>query len=74
MTLASVLSHMGQANSNILAGMFYSTKCNGRACLGAKAELLSCPPQPSTGSSRVLGKHHWVCGLQEVAEGAVCQA
>lgn len=71
MTLASVFSPMGQTNSNYPAGLFYSTKCNERDCMGDKAEMLSCPPQTSMG---FLGEHHWVCGLQEVAVGAGCQA
>lgn len=52
----------------------YSTEYNERTCMGHKTEILSCPPQPSVGSSRVLGKHHWVCALREVAIGAGCRA
>lgn len=44
MTLVSVFSHMGRANSNISAGLFYSTKLNERACVGDKAEALSALP------------------------------
>lgn len=55
-TLASAVLCMGHADSWFLAGMFYSTKCNRRACMAAKAEMFSCPPQPSLGSSRALGK------------------
>lgn len=74
MTFTSAVSHTEQANSHFLSGMFYPAKCNERACIVAKAKLLSCPPQLGLGSGRALGKHCWVSGLQEAAGGAGCQA
>lgn len=55
-TLASVLSHTGQANSNILAGMFYSTKMQWKGLSGSQSRAALLPSPAQYGLQQSPGK------------------